>query len=121
MLTNLNYDSISDVKDASGALLSLLSSPTIANKRWVYEQYDHMVRTNTLVRPGSDEAVIRVRGTTKALGLTRDGNGRYCVLNPYAGGNIAVAEAARNLVCSGAEPIGVTDCLNFGNPERPDV
>jgi phosphoribosylformylglycinamidine synthase subunit PurL len=80
-----------------------------------------MVRTNTLVRPGSDAAVIRVKGTNKALAMTTDGNGRYCVLNPYAGGNIAVAEAARNLVCSGAEPIGVTDCLNFGNPERPDV
>jgi phosphoribosylformylglycinamidine synthase subunit PurL len=73
------------------------------------------------VRPGSDAAVIRVKGTNKALAMTTDGNGRYCVLNPYAGGNIAVAEAARNLVCSGAQPIGVTDCLNFGNPERPDV
>jgi phosphoribosylformylglycinamidine synthase len=80
-----------------------------------------MVRTNTLVRPGSDAAVIRIKGTNKALALTTDGNGRYCVLNPYVGASIAVAEAARNLVCSGAEPIGLTDCLNFGNPERPDI
>jgi phosphoribosylformylglycinamidine synthase subunit PurL len=120
-LQALNLDVLPDVKDATSVLLSLLESPTIASKRWVYEQYDHMVRTNTLVRPGSDAAVIRVKGTNKALAMTTDGNGRYCVLNPYAGGNIAVAEAARNLVCSGAEPIGVTDCLNFGNPERPDV
>lgn len=120
-LQALNLDVLPDVKDATGVLLSLLESPTIANKRWVYEQYDHMVRTNTVVRPGSDAAVIRVKGTNKALAMTTDGNGRYCVLNPYAGGNIAVAEAARNLACSGAEPIGVTDCLNFGNPERPDV
>jgi phosphoribosylformylglycinamidine synthase subunit PurL len=120
-LQALNLDVLPDVKDAIGVLLSLLESPTIASKRWVYEQYDHMVRTNTLVRPGSDAAVIRVKGTNKALAMTTDGNGRYCVLNPYAGGNIAVAEAARNLVCSGAQPIGVTDCLNFGNPERPDV
>jgi len=120
-LQSLNIDTLPDVKDATAALCTLLESPTIANKRWVYEQYDHMVRTNTLVRPGSDAAVIRVKGTNKALAMTTDGNGRYCVLNPYAGGNIAVAEAARNLVCSGAEPIGVTDCLNFGNPERPDV
>jgi phosphoribosylformylglycinamidine synthase len=87
----------------------------------VFEQFDHMVRTNTVVRPGSDAAVIRVKGTNKALALSTDGNGRYCVLNPYLGGSIAVAEAARNVVCAGGEPIGLTDCLNFGNPERPDV
>ena len=73
------------MKDATAALLSLLESPTIASKRWVYEQYDHMVRTNTMVRPGSDAAVIRVKGTNKALAMTMDGNGRYCVLNPYEG------------------------------------
>ncbi|MGH7228141.1 MAG: AIR synthase related protein, partial [Nitrospiraceae bacterium] len=95
--------------------------PTIASKAWVYQQYDHMVRTNTLVRPGSDAAVIRIKGTNRALAMTTDGNGRYCVLNPYVGASIAVAEAARNLVCSGAQPIGLTDCLNFGNPERPDI
>jgi len=121
MLTNLNYDSIPDVKDVNAALLTLLSSPTIASKRWVYEQYDHMVRTNTIVRPGSDAAVVRIKGTNKAVAMTVDCNGRYCLLHPYEGARLAVAEAARNLVCSGAEPIGLTDCLNFGNPERPDV
>jgi phosphoribosylformylglycinamidine synthase len=121
MLTNLNYDAIPDVKDSNAALLSLLESPTIASKRWVYEQYDHMVRTNTMVRPGSDAAVVRVKGTNKAVAMTVDCNGRYCLLHPYEGARLAVVEAARNLVCSGAEPIGLTDCLNFGNPERPDI
>ena len=121
MLTNLNYDAIPNVKDANAALLSLLESPTIASKRWVYEQYDHMVRTNTIVRPGSDAAVVRIKGTNKAVAMTVDCNSRYCLLHPYEGARIAVAEAARNLVCSGAEPIGLTDCLNFGNPERPDI
>ena len=120
-LQSLNLEILPDVKEPTPVLLSLLASPTIASKRWVYQQYDHMVRTNTLVRPGSDAAVVRVKGTNKALAITADGNGRYCLLNPYVGGTIAVAEAARNLVCSGAEPIGLTDCLNFGNPERPDV
>ena len=120
-LQSLNLDVLPDVKDPAGALVALLASPTIASKRWVYQQYDHMVRTNTLVRPGSDAAVVRIKGTDKALALTADGNGRYFLLNPYVGGTIAVADAARNLVCSGAEPIGLTDCLNFGNPERPDV
>ncbi len=121
MLTNLNYDAVPDVKDPNAALLSLLESPTIASKRWVYEQYDHMVRTNTMVRPGSDAAVVRIKGTDKAVAMTVDCNGRYCLLHPYEGARLAVVEAARNLVCSGAEPIGLTDCLNFGNPERPDI
>jgi phosphoribosylformylglycinamidine synthase len=121
MLTNLNYDALPDVKDANAALLSLLESPTIASKRWVYQQYDHMVRTNTTVRPGSDAAVVRIKGTNKAVAMTVDCNSRYCLLHPYEGARLAVAEAARNLVCSGAEPIGLTDCLNFGNPERPDI
>jgi phosphoribosylformylglycinamidine synthase len=121
MLTNLNYDVLPDVKDANVALLALLESPTIASKRWVYEQYDHMVRTNTMVRPGSDAAVVRIKGTNKAVAMTVDCNSRYCLLNPYEGARLAVAEAARNLACSGAEPIGLTDCLNFGNPERPDI
>ncbi|HSF69696.1 MAG TPA: phosphoribosylformylglycinamidine synthase subunit PurL [Nitrospira sp.] len=121
LLTNLNYDVIPDVKDATAALLSLLESPTVASKRWVYEQYDHMVRTNTIIRPGSDAAVVRIKGTDKAVAMTVDCNSRYCLLHPYEGARIAVAEAARNLVCSGAEPIGLTDCLNYGNPERPDI
>jgi phosphoribosylformylglycinamidine synthase len=121
MLTNFNYDLIPDVKDANAVLLSLLASPTIASKRWIYHQYDHMVQTNTMVRPGSDAAVVRIKGTNKAVAMTVDCNSRYCMLHPYEGARLAVAEAARNLVCSGAEPIGLTDCLNFGNPERADI
>ncbi|GAW92168.1 phosphoribosylformylglycinamidine synthase subunit PurL [Calderihabitans maritimus] len=108
-------------EDYNRALLSLLRSPNIASKEWVYRQYDHMVRTNTVVPPGSDAAVIRIKGTSKGLALTTDCNGRYCYLDPYLGGAIAVAEAARNLVCSGARPLAVTDCLNFGNPEKPEI
>ena len=121
LLQALNLDTLPDVKDAIGALLQLLASPTIASKRWVYRQYDYMVGTNTVVCPGSDAAVLRLKGTGKALAMTTDGNSRYCLLNPYMGGGLAVAEAARNLICSGAKPLGVTDCLNFGNPERPDI
>lgn len=121
LLQSLVIDNLSDVKNPSDVLLELLQSPTIASKRWVARQYDHMVGTNTIVCPGSDAAVVRIKGTNKALALTTDGNSRYCLLNPYMGGTLAVAEAARNLACSGAEPIGVTDCLNFGNPERPDI
>ena len=121
MLQSFTVESLPDVTDAKNALLRLLDSPTIASKAWVWRQYDHMVGINTLVRPGSDAAVMRVKGTNKALAMTTDGNSRYCLLNPYMGGMLAVAEAARNVVCSGAQPIGVTDCLNFGNPERPDV
>jgi phosphoribosylformylglycinamidine synthase len=120
-LQSLNLDTLPDVKDPAEVLLKLLASPTIASKRWVFRQYDHMIGTNTVVCPGSDAAVVRIKGTTKALAMTTDGNSRYCLLNPYMGGGLAVAEAARNLVCAGAQPIGVTDCLNFGNPERPDI
>jgi phosphoribosylformylglycinamidine synthase len=121
ILQALNLDALPDVKDPAEALLQLLASPTIASKRWVFRQFDHMVGTNTVVCPGSDAAVVRIKGTGKALAMTTDGNSRYCLLNPYIGGGLAVAEAARNLVCSGAKPLGVTDCLNFGNPERPEV
>ncbi|MCU0607985.1 MAG: phosphoribosylformylglycinamidine synthase subunit PurL [Candidatus Edwardsbacteria bacterium] len=107
--------------DLNQTLLALLAAPTIASKRWVYRQYDHQVRTNTVVLPGSDAAVLRIRGTRKAIGLTTDCNGRYCYLDPRNGGAIAVAEAARNLACSGARPLGLTDCLNFGNPYKPEV
>ena len=102
-------------------LMTLLASPNIASKEWVYRQYDHMVRTCTAVFPGSDAAVIRIRGTRKAIALTTDCNSRYCYLNPERGGAIAVAEAARNVVCSGAKPLAVTDGLNFGNPEKPEI
>ncbi|MEK7814527.1 MAG: phosphoribosylformylglycinamidine synthase subunit PurL, partial [Chloroflexota bacterium] len=102
-------------------LLKLLASPNIASKESVYRQYDHQVQTNTVVGPGSDAAVLRIKGTGKAIALCLDGNGRYCYLDPYRGGQIAVAEACRNLSCSGAEPLALTDCLNFGNPEKPEV
>jgi phosphoribosylformylglycinamidine synthase II len=106
---------------AADALRALLASPAIANKRWVYRQYDHMVRTNTLVLPGMGAGVVRVKGTDRALALSVDGNGRYCYLDPYRGAILAVVEAARNVACAGGEPIGATNCLNFGNPERPEI
>ena len=102
-------------------LLKLLSSPNITSKESVYRQYDHQVQTNTMVGPGSDAALLRVKGTSKAIALTIDGNGRYCYLDPYRGGQIVVAEVCRNLSCSGAQPLALTDCLNFGNPEKPGV
>ncbi len=109
------------VNDYKETLLSLLQQPTIASKEWVYDQYDYMVRTSTVVAPGSDAAVVRVRGTNKALAMTTDCNSRYIYLDPETGGKIAVAEAARNIICSGAEPLAITDCLNFGNPEKPEI
>src|SRR5438067_5413678 len=102
-------------------LLALLASPTIGSKRWVYRQYDHMVRTSTINLPGMGAGVVRVRGTDRALALAVDGNGRYCYLDPYHGAMLAVAEAARNVACAGARPLGATNCLNFGNPERPPI
>nr|BCX00889.1 MAG: phosphoribosylformylglycinamidine synthase subunit PurL [Bacteroidota bacterium] len=109
-------------EDLQATFLQLLDSPTIASKRWVYEQYDTMVRTNTVVGPGpSDAAVIRLKGTRKALALKVDGNGRYVYLNPRRGAQIAVAEAARNVVCAGARPLAITNCLNFGDPYNPEV
>jgi phosphoribosylformylglycinamidine synthase II len=102
--------------------LKLLASPAIASKRWITEQYDTMVRTNTLAAPGaSDAAVMRIKGTKRALALATDGNGRWCQLNPRLGAMHAVAEAARNVACSGARPIAATNCLNFGSPEKPEV
>ncbi|MFW5438345.1 phosphoribosylformylglycinamidine synthase subunit PurL [Paenibacillus apiarius] len=112
-----NYPEVTDV---NGALLKVLGSPTVASKEWVYRQYDSMVRASTAVAPGSDAAVVMVRGTRKALAMTTDCNGRYAYLDPFMGGRIAVAEAARNIVCSGAEPLAITDNLNFGNPEKPE-
>jgi len=103
------------------ALLALLAAPTVASKRWVYRQYDHMVRTNTIVLAGMGAGVIRIKGTSRALAMSVDGNGRYCYLDPRRGAMLAVAEAARNVACAGATPIGGTNCLNFGNPERPEI
>ena len=118
----LDIDSVALPQEGQQAtLLRLLASPNIANKQGVYRQYDHQVQTNTVVGPGSDAAVLRVKGTKKAIAVAIDGNGRLCQLDPYQGGLIVVAEVCRNLSCSGALPLAVTDCLNFGNPERPDV
>ncbi|MCC7416307.1 MAG: phosphoribosylformylglycinamidine synthase subunit PurL [Acidobacteria bacterium] len=103
------------------ALRSLLGSPTIGSKRWVYRQYDHMVRTNTIVLPGAGAGVVRLKGTDRALAISLDGNGRYCYLDPRQGAMLAVAEAARNVACAGARPLAATNCLNFGNPERPAI
>src|SRR3990172_9581612 len=117
----LDISALPDVADANAALLRLLASPSVTSKRWVFRQYDQSVLTNTVVEAGADAAVMRVKGTNKGIALTADGNGRYCHVSPGAGGAIAVAEAARNVVCVGAQPVAVTDCLNFGNPERPEV
>ncbi len=109
------------VQDYAETLLQLLAQPNIASKEWVYRQYDHTARFSTVVSPGGDAGVIKLRGTNKALAMTTDGNGRYIYLDPYVGGAIAVAEAARNLVCTGATPIALTDGINFGNPEKPEI
>jgi phosphoribosylformylglycinamidine synthase subunit PurL len=111
--------SVSSVSSAVESLRQLLRDPTIASKNWVYRQYDHTVRTGTLVKPGSDAAVYFVRYANKILAATTDCNSTYCALDPREGGKIAVAEAARNLTCSGARPLALTDCLNFGNPYKP--
>lgn len=109
------------VTDYKETLNALLKAPTIASKEWVYDQYDYQVRTSTVVAPGSDAAVIRVRGTNKGLAMTTDCNSRYIYLDPEVGGAIAVAEAARNIVATGGTPLAITDCLNFGNPEKPEI
>lgn len=120
---SLDVNSIPDLKprQCNSILLRLLASPNIGSKECIYRQYDHQVMNNSVVLPGNDAAVLRIKGTTKGISLTTDGNGRYCYADPFVGGVIAVAEAARNLVCSGAEPLAITDCLNLGNPERNDV
>ena len=108
-------------RDTAWTLRELLSSPTIASKAWVYRQYDTSVRTNTVIGPGGDAAVLRLRGTRKAIAVKTDCNGRYVYLEPRTGGRIAVAESARNVACTGARPMAITNCLNFGNPKRPEV
>lgn len=121
ILHDLDMENLPVPQDHGNVLLTLLASPTIASKEWVFRQYDHMVRTDTVVVPGSDSAVIRIKGTNKGIAMTSDCNSRYCFSDPHAGGAIAVAEAARNITCAGGEPVGLTDCLNFGNPERPEI
>ncbi len=120
-MRSLDLSSLPEVADPAGALLRLLASPNIASKRWVYRQYDQSVLSNTVVEAGGDAAVLRIKGTGKGIAVTTDCNGRYCYIDPHLGGAIAVAEAARNVTCVGAQPVAVTDCLNFGNPERPEV
>jgi phosphoribosylformylglycinamidine synthase len=114
-------NTVPEVTDHNKMLVNLLKQATIASKEWVYNQYDYMVRTSTVVAPGSDAAVVRIRGTRKALAMTTDCNSRYIYLDPETGGKIAVAEAARNIVASGGVPLAITDCLNFGNPEKPEI
>lgn len=118
---NFNFDNIKEPEDLNEVLLKLLSSPNITNKNWIYEQYDTQVRTNTVILPGGDASVIRLKENNKALSVKVDCNGRYVYLNPYRGGMIAVCESARNVVCTGAKPLAITNCLNFGNPYNPEV
>jgi phosphoribosylformylglycinamidine synthase len=113
-------DFVPTIENPSETLLDLLQQPTIASKKSIYETYDSQVRTNTVVPPGSDAAVLRIRGTEKALAMTTDCNSRYLYLNPEVGGQIAVAEAARNIVASGGKPLAITDCLNYGSPDKPE-
>lgn len=122
-LQTLNLKHIRDIKrgEAADLLLKMLSSPNICSKHTVFRQYDHQVGNNSVILPGSDAAVLRIQGTSKAISMVTDGNGRYCYVNPFAGGVIAVVEAARNTACSGAKPMAITNCLNFGNPEKNDV
>jgi len=117
----LSLDTIGDPIAAAPAFEALLASPRIASKRWAYRQYDHTVGTNTIARPGASAGLVRVKGTSRGLAVSVDGNGRYCYLDPYRGAMLAVAESARNVACAGGEPIGATNNLNFGNPERPEI
>ena len=111
----------SSTAELDSAFMRVITQPVIASKDWVYRQYDHMVRTNTVVLPGSDAAVIRIKEKRRGLAMTLDSNARYCQVDPRAGARLIVAEACRNLVSSGASPLALTNCLNFGSPERPEV
>ncbi len=118
---SFDFSSLPEPENLQETFLKVFSSPNIVSKKWVYEQYDSKVQTNTLVGPGSDAAVIGIKGTNKAIAASTDCNARYVYLNPKEGAKIAVAEAARNVVCSGAKPLAITNCLNFGNPYDPEV
>ena len=121
-LQSFDWDTIDIPSEGpTETLLKILRSPNISSKHPVFRQYDHQVQTNTVIAPGNDASLIRIKGTTKGLAASTDGNGRLCYLNPYIGGIIAVAEACRNVSCTGANPIALTNCLNFGNPEKPEV
>ncbi|MBN1283719.1 MAG: phosphoribosylformylglycinamidine synthase subunit PurL [Proteobacteria bacterium] len=117
----LDADAVPQPADISEAFVRLMTSPNLACKRWVWEQYDHMVMTNSVVLPGSDAALVRLKGTKKGIAISTDCQSRFCYLDPYAGAALAVAESARNVSCVGATPVAVTNCLNFGNPERPEI
>jgi len=117
----LDLSQVREPKDFAEVLRRLLDSPSIASKEWVYRQYDHMVRTDTVFLPGHDAALLRIKGMKKGVAVSTDCNGLYCYLDPYEGGKIAVAEAARNVAVTGAKPVGLTNCLNFGNPMKPEV
>ena len=121
LVGRLQTEQVPEPADGNSILKQLMMAPNLCSREMIYQTYDHMVRTNTVVRPGSDAAVIRLKGINRALALTSDCNARYCYLDPAEGARLAVAEAARNLSCSGALPIGTTDCLNFGNPEKPET
>jgi len=119
-----NIKSKEDIKNdltIEETFLKVLTSPTITSKRWIFEQYDYMVRTNTMFIPLNDSAVLNIKRTNKGIAITSNCNSRYCYLDPREGAKIAVAESARNLACSGALPLAITDCLNFGNPEKPEI
>ena len=120
-LVENDYNSLRSKYSHNEIFKKMISSPNICSKKWVWEQYDHMVQTNTALLPGHDSAVIRIKDTKKAIAFSCDGNGRYCYLDPYKGAIIAVAETARNLACCGAVPMGLTDCLNYGSPEKPGI
>jgi phosphoribosylformylglycinamidine synthase len=118
---SLFWSRLKPLKNYGETLLEMLASPNLCSREWIFRQYDHMVRTNSLTLPGGDAAVIRVKETRRAVAMSLDGNGRYCSLNPREGAKLIVAEAARNVVCTGAEPIAITNCLNFASPEHPEV
>ncbi len=117
----LSFASLGPARKPADVFRQLLGSPNIASKRWVYRQYDHTVRTNTIVVPGLGAGTVRIKGTRRALALSVDCNARFVYLDPFKGAQLAVAEAARNVACAGAVPIGATNCLNFGNPEKPEI
>ncbi len=120
-IQQLNFETLVPPKDMSDAFISVFSSPNIVSKQWVYEQYDYMVRTNSVIQPGGDAAVVRIKGTQKSISTKTDCNARYVYLDPRMGAAIAVAESARNVICTGAKPVAITNCLNFGNPYKPEV
>ncbi|MCY3624513.1 MAG: phosphoribosylformylglycinamidine synthase subunit PurL [Candidatus Dadabacteria bacterium] len=120
-IKKLDSEDIPEPEDIERTFLEILSSPTVSSKKWVYEQYDHMVRTDTVLGPGADSAIIRLKGTHKGIAMTSNVNSRYCYLSPREGTKIAVAESVRNLACCGASPLAITDCLNFGNPENSEI